>query len=108
METKEIGMSEEEDIKSDDVEVLNNEIVDSGSDIDGDSDVDDVLQILESDPDFIKLKEREAELMNLISDYNTMKSYKDARKGIGVRRQVSKKEFKKKKAKRRMVKKSKK
>ena len=47
------------------------------------------------------------ELLDLPSVSNVMKAYKAARR-VGERRKVSKKEFKKKKAKRRMVKKSKK
>ena len=47
------------------------------------------------------------ELLDLLSVSNVMKAYKAARR-VGERRKVSKKEFKKKKAKRRMVKKSKK
>ena len=47
------------------------------------------------------------ELLDLLSVSNVLKSYKAARR-VGERRKVSKKEFKKKKAKRRMVKKSKK
>ena len=47
------------------------------------------------------------ELLDLLSVSNDMKAYKAARR-VGERRKVSKKEFKKKKAKRRMVKKSKK
>ena len=47
------------------------------------------------------------ELLDLLSVSNVMKAYKAARR-VGERRKVSKKEFKKKTAKRRMVKKSKK
>ena len=47
------------------------------------------------------------ELLDLLSVSNVMKAYKAARR-VGERRKVSKKEFKKKKAKRRIVKKSKK
>ena len=47
------------------------------------------------------------ELLDLLSVSNVMKAYKAARR-VGERRKVSKKEFKKKNAKRRMVKKSKK
>ena len=47
------------------------------------------------------------ELLDLLSVSNVMKAYKAASR-VGERRKVSKKEFKKKKAKRRMVKKSKK
>lgn len=47
------------------------------------------------------------ELLDLLSVSNVMKAYKSARR-VGERQQVSRKEYKKKKAKRRMAKKSKK
>lgn len=56
------------------------------------------------------LKEKQAELMSVISDPKIMKAYRAIRKdvyGVGERHQVSQKENKKKKAKRRMAKKSK-
>lgn len=73
-----------------------------------DSDVDEALEMLENDEDYARLKEKEAELMNLFADPRVMKAYKrytDARNG-GERRKVTQKEKKKKKAKRRMAKKS--
>ena len=70
-----------------------------------DSDVDEAVQALENDPDLIRLKEHEAELMRLLSDPSVLKSYKKAKR-VGERRQVTQKEKKKKKAKRRMAKKS--
>ena len=71
-----------------------------------DSDVDEAAQALENDPDVIKLKEQQAELMRLIADPNVMKAYRASRH-VGERRKVTQKEKKKKKAKRRMAKKSK-
>lgn len=72
----------------------------------------EIKEVIENDPDVMKLKAQEAELMmSLISDPKVMKAYRDIRSdiyGVSERRQVSKKEKKKKKAKRRMVKKSKK
>lgn len=73
-----------------------------------DSDIDEVVA---NDPDVLKLKAQEAELMSLMNDNKIMKAYRAIRRdvyGIGERRQVSQKEKKKKKAKRRMAKKSKK
>ena len=70
-----------------------------------DSDVDEAVQALENDPDLIRLKEHEAELMRLLADPIVLKSYKKAKR-VGERRQVTQKEKKKKKAKRRMAKKS--
>ena len=70
----------------------------------------EMVQLLENDPDFLKLKEEQAELMRLIDDTRVMSSYKKIRNeiyGIGIRKTVSKKEKKKKKAKRRMAKQSK-
>lgn len=70
----------------------------------------EMVQLLENDPDFLKLKEEQAELMRLIDDTRVMSSYKKIRNeiyGIGIRKPVSKKEKKKKKAKRRMAKQSK-
>lgn len=72
--------------------------------------IQEMAEALANDPDFQKLKEQEAELMRLISDQKVMRSYRAVRNelfGIGERRQVSKAERKKKKAKRRMAKKSK-
>jgi hypothetical protein len=71
----------------------------------------EIKEVIENDPDVMKLKAQEAELMNLISDPKVMKAYRAIRRdiyGVSERRQVSKKEKKKKKAKRRMAKKSKK
>ena len=71
----------------------------------------EIKEVIENDPDVIKLKAQEAELMSLISDPKVMKAYRAIRRdiyGVGERRQVSQKEKKKKKAKRRMAKKSKK
>ncbi len=71
----------------------------------------EIKEVIENDPDVMKLKAQEAELMSLISDPKVMKAYRAIRSdiyGVSERRQVSKKEKKKKKAKRRMVKKSKK
>ena len=70
----------------------------------------EMVQLLENDPDVLKLKEQQAELMRLIDDSRVMSSYKKVRNdifGIGSRKPVSKKEKKKKKAKRRMAKQSK-
>ena len=70
----------------------------------------EMVQLLENDPDFLKLKEEQAELMRLMADYRVMSSYKKVRNyiyGVGNRKPVSKKEKKKKKAKRRMAKQSK-
>ena len=72
--------------------------------------VDEVTDIIENDPDVIKLKSQEAELMSLIANPKVMKAYRAFRNdiyGVGERKPVSKAEKKKKKAKRRMVKKSK-
>ena len=105
MENKENVLSEtekEELIQ----EIINNEIA---KDV-GDSDIEDVIHAFENDPDVLRLKAQEAELMRLVSDPKVMKSYKDASRrvlGVGERRPLSKKEIKKKKAKRRMSKKSK-
>ena len=85
----------------------------------------DIKEVVDNDPDVLKLKSQEAELMSLFSDPKILKSYrmslfsdpkilKSYRAvrndiyGIGERRQVSKKEKQKKKAKRRMAKKTKK
>lgn len=85
----------------------------------------EIKEVVDNDPDVLKLKSQEAELMSLFSDPNILKSYrmslfsdpkilKSYRAvrndiyGIGERRQVSKKEKQKKKAKRRMAKKTKK
>ena len=59
------------------------------------------------------VKDQDQELMELLSDANVMKAYRKAMKKYrtgqaGERQQVSRKEYKKKKAKRRMAKKSKK
>ena len=70
-----------------------------------DSDVDEALEMLENDEDYARLKEKEAELMNLFASHSAMKAYRDARHA-GERRKVTQKEKKKKKAKRRMAKKS--
>lgn len=70
----------------------------------------EMVQLLENDPDFMKLKEQQAELMMFIDDSRVMRSYKKVVNdiyGIGKRKPVSKKEKKKKKAKRRMAKQSK-
>ena len=70
----------------------------------------ELKQVIENDADVIRLKEQEAELMNLFADSKIMKAYRSIRRdiyGIGDRRQVTQKEKKKKKAKRRMTKKSK-
>ena len=86
----------------------------------------DIKDVVDNDPDVLKLKSQEAELMSLFSDPKILKSYRAVRNdiypkilksyravrndiyGIGERRQVSKKEKQKKKAKRRMAKKTKK
>ena len=70
----------------------------------------EMVQLLENDPDVLKLKEQQAELMRLMDDYRVMRSYKKVVNdmyGVGIRKPVSKKEKKKKKAKRRMAKQSK-
>lgn len=70
----------------------------------------EMVQLFENDPDVLKLKEQQAELMRLIDDSRVMSSYKKIRNeiyGVGIRKPVSKKEKKKKKAKRRMAKQSK-
>ena len=70
----------------------------------------EMVELLENDPDVLKLKEQQAELMRLIDDSRVMSSYKKVRNdiyGVGIRKPVSKKEKKKKKAKRRMAKQSK-
>ena len=75
-----------------------------------DETVDEAVQSFESDTDVMRLKAQEAELMSMISDPKVMKAYRAIRRdiyGVGERRQVSKKEKQKKKAKRRMAKKSK-
>ena len=69
---------------------------------------DEMVQLFENDPDVLKLKEQQAELMRLIDDSRVMRSYKKVRNdiyGVGNRKPISKKE--KKKAKRRMAKQSK-
>ena len=71
----------------------------------------EIKEVIENDPDVMKLKAQEAELMSLMSHTRFMKAYRAIRSdiyGVSERRQMSKKEKKKKKAKRRMVKKSKK
>ena len=83
----------------------------------GDISTDEVNQAVsevESPTKTVEIKNEETdenvktqELLDLLSVSNVMKAYKAARR-VGERRKVSKKEFKKKKAKRRMVKKSKK
>ena len=70
----------------------------------------EMVELLENDPDVLKLKEQQAELMRLMDDYRVMRSYKrvvNDMYGVGNRKPVSKKEKKKKKAKRRMAKQSK-
>ena len=70
----------------------------------------EMVQLLENDPDVLKLKEQQAELMMLMDDYRVMRSYKKVVNdiyGVGNRKPISKKEKKKKKAKRRMAKQSK-
>ena len=70
----------------------------------------EMVELLENDPDVLKLKEQQAELMRLMDDYRVMRSYKKVVNdmyGVGIRKPVSKKEKKKKKAKRRMAKQSK-
>ena len=70
----------------------------------------EMVQLLENDPDVLKLKEQQAELMRLMDDYRVMRSYKKVVNdiyGVGNRKPISKKEKKKKKAKRRMAKQSK-
>jgi TRAP-type C4-dicarboxylate transport system substrate-binding protein len=70
----------------------------------------EAIQDFENDPDVQKLKAKQAELMGLISDPKVMKAYRAVRRdvyGVGERRKVSQKEKKKKKAMRRMAKKSK-
>ena len=70
----------------------------------------EMVELLENDPDVLKLKEQQAELMRLMDDYRVMRSYKKVVNdmyGVGNRKPVSKKEKKKKKAKRRMAKQSK-
>lgn len=72
--------------------------------------VDEAIQSFENDTDVLRLKAQEAELMSMISNPKVMKAYRAIRRdiyGVGERRQVSKKEKQKKKAKRRMAKKSK-
>lgn len=59
----------------------------------------------ESAADLDEAKAKSQELMDLISDLEVLKSYRKARHA-GERKQVSKDERKKKKAKRRMAKKS--
>lgn len=71
----------------------------------------DIKEVVDNDPDVLKFKSQEAELMSLFSDPKILKSYRAVRNdiyGIGERRQVSKKEKQKKKAKRRMAKKTRK
>ena len=70
----------------------------------------EMVELLENDPDVLKLKEQQAELMRLMDDYRVMRSYKKVVNdiyGVGNRKPISKKEKKKKKAKRRMAKQSK-
>ena len=70
----------------------------------------EMVELLENNPDVLKLKEQQAELMRLMDDYRVMRSYKmvvNDMYGVGNRKPVSKKEKKKKKAKRRMAKQSK-
>ena len=76
--------------------------------------VNQAMSEVESPTKTVEIKNEETdenvktqELLDLLSVSNVMKAYKAARR-VGERRKVSKKEFKKKKAKRRMVKKSKK
>lgn len=66
------------------------------------TEVDGVSETLEKDDEATAKAE---ELMNLISDLEVLRSYRKARHA-GERKQVSKDERKKKKAKRRMAKKS--
>ena len=79
----------------------------------------DIKDVVDNDPDVLKLKSQEAELMSLFSDPKILRPYRAVRNfltaavrndiyGIGERRQVSKKEKQKKKAKRRMAKKTRK
>lgn len=72
--------------------------------------VDEVMNELQDvDGDIQKLKARQQELMDLLSDPTVMRGYNKAKNNAGGnKKQVSKKEYKKKKAKRRMAKKSKK
>ena len=70
----------------------------------------EMVELLENDPDVLKLKEQQAELMRLMDDYRVMRSYKKVVNdmyGVGNRKPVSKKEKNKKKSKRRMAKQSK-
>ena len=88
-----------------------NENLDESQEV-ADSDVADVVEAFENDPDVTRLNEEKEGLMNMMnmfSDPKIMKAYRDIRSdiyGVGERRQVTKKEKKKKKAKRRMTKKS--
>ena len=75
---------------------------DPSSELDG----EDVVEAFENDPDVQRLKEQEAALMSLMANPDVIRAYKAAKR-VGERRQVSKKANKKKKAKRRMAKKSK-
>ena len=80
------------------------------SDSDSNMATDEIVQQLENDPDVLKLKDQQAELMRLIDDVRVMRSYKKVVNdiyGVGNRKPVSKKEKKKKKAKRRIAKQSK-
>ena len=71
------------------------------------SDVESPTKTVEIENEETDENVKAQELLDLLSVSNVMKAYKAARR-VGERRKVSKKEFKKKKAKRRMVKKSKK
>lgn len=82
----------------------------SGSNTATVDETNEMVELLENDPDVLKLKEQQAELMRLMDDYRVMRSYKKVVNdmyGVGNRKPVSKKEKKKKKAKRRMAKQSK-
>lgn len=89
---------------------METEVKDVNLTANADETVDEAVQSFENDTDVMRLKAQEAELMSMISDPKVMKAYRAIRRdiyGVGERRQVSKKEKQKKKAKRRMAKKSK-
>lgn len=89
---------------------METEVKDVNLTANADEAVEEGVQSFENDTDVLRLKAQEAELMGMISDPKVMKAYRAIRRdiyGVGERRQVSKKEKQKKKAKRRMAKKSK-
>lgn len=71
----------------------------------GDISTEDANEV-ESTSTNVEVAHEYAEFLNLLSDPNVLRAYSSARR-VGERRQVSKKENKKKKAKRRMANKSK-